>query len=143
VIAVDTSVAIAALSPWHERRADAAATCKDGAKIPAHALFEAYATLTRMPEPLRISGHVAVAAPDRAWGRRTLVPPADLTTAVPRILARASVTGGSSFNALVALTAQAHERTLISLDLRAERTYRLLGITYRLLTEALDDPPRS
>jgi len=62
------------------------------------------------------------------------VPPADLAAAIPRILARASVMGGRNYDGLVALTAQAHERTLISLDLTAERTYRLLGIQYRLLT---------
>lgn len=67
MIAVDTSIAIAALSPWHDRHADAADTCRDGAAIPAHALLEAYATLTRMPGPLRISGHVAAEALDRAW----------------------------------------------------------------------------
>ena len=134
MIAVDTSIAIAALSPWHDRHADAADTCRDGAAIPAHALLEAYATLTRMPEPLRISGQVAAEALDRAWGGRTLVPLADLAAGIPRILARASVVGGSSYDGLVALTAHAHERTLISLDLRAERTYRLLGIEYRLLT---------
>ena len=70
------------------------------------------------------------------------MPPADLAAAIPRILARASVMGGRNYDGLVALTAQAHqltssrahERTLISLDLPAERTYRLLGIQYRLLT---------
>ena len=59
MIAVDTSIAIAALSPWHDRHADAADTCRGGAPIPAHALLEAYTTLIRMPEPLRISGQVA------------------------------------------------------------------------------------
>ena len=58
MIAVDTSVAIAALSPWHDRHADAADACREGAAIPAHALLECFSTLTRMPEPLRISGAV-------------------------------------------------------------------------------------
>ena len=57
--------------PWHDRHADAADTCQDGAAIPAHALLEAYATLTLMPEPLRISGQVAAQALVRAWGGRT------------------------------------------------------------------------
>ena len=67
-------------------------------------------------------------------GGRTLAPPTDLAAGIPRIRARASVVGGSSYEGLVALTAQAHERTLISLHRGAERTYRLLGIQYRLLT---------
>ena len=88
------------------------------AAIPAHALIEAYATLTRMPEPFRISGHAAAEALDRAWRGRTLVPPADLAPELPHIPARASVVGGSSYDGHVALTAQAHEGTHISLDLR-------------------------
>lgn len=133
MIAVDTSVAIAALSPWHDRHRDAADACRDDAAIPVHALLEAYSTLTRMPEPLRIAGAVAAQALDRAWGRRVLVPPPDLVTALPSTLARASVVGGSSYDGLVGLTAMAHSLTLVSLDVRAERTYRALGIDYRLL----------
>lgn len=133
MIAVDTSVAIAALSPWHDRHADAAHACRSGAAIPAHALLEAYSTLTRLPEPLRISGAVAAEALDRAWSRHVLVPPSDILTSLPMTLARASVVGGSSYDGLVALTAQAHGLTLVSLDVRAERTYRSLGVDYRLL----------
>ncbi len=69
MIAVDTSIAIAALPPWHDRHADAADTSRDRAAVPAHALIEAYATLNRMPEPLRISCHVAAEAIDATGAR--------------------------------------------------------------------------
>jgi predicted nucleic acid-binding protein len=133
VIAVDTSVVIAALSPWHERHGDAAQACHGDAAIPAHALLEAYSTLTRMPEPLRISGAVAAEALSRAWGGRTLAVPEDLSADLPVRLSRASIVGGASYDGLVALTAQAHARLIVSLDRRAERTYRLLGVDYRML----------
>jgi len=133
VIAVDTSVAIAALSPWHERHDEAANVCRDEAAIPAHAVLEAYSSLTRMPEPLRISGEVAAEALERSWGHRIIAPSADLLIALPRRLAVASIVGGSSYDALVALTAHEHGRPLVSLDLRAERMYRVLGVDFRLL----------
>ena len=133
MIAVDTSVAIAALSPWHDRHADAADVCREDAALPAHALLECYSTLTRMPEPLRISGAVAAHSLERAWGTRILVPPAHLITSLPSTLGRASVEGGSSYDGLVGLTAMAHSLPLVSLDVRAERTYRALGIDYRLI----------
>ena len=133
MIAVDTSVAIAALSPWHERHGEAAHVCRGEVAIPAHALLEAYSTLTRMPEPLRISGVVAADALGRAWGRRTLALPPDLAGELPGVLSRGSVVGGASYDGLVALTAQAHHCSLVSLDRRAERTYRMLGIDYRMI----------
>ena len=133
MIAVDTSVAIAALSPWHERHRDAAAVCGDEAAIPAHAVLEAYSTLTRLPEPLRIAGTVAAEALERSWGHRTLAPSAELLTALPTRFAAASIVGGSTYDALVALTAHEHGCSLVSLDLRAERTYRVLGVAFHLL----------
>jgi len=133
VIAVDTSVAIAALSPWHERHREAATACRDDAVIPAHALLEAYSTLTRMPEPLRISGSVAAEALERSWGHRMIAPSAELLMDLPARLARASIVGGASYDGLVALTAEEHGRTVVSLDFRAERTYRVLGVHFHLL----------
>ncbi len=133
MIAVDTSVAIAALSPWHERHREAATACRDDAVIPAHALLESYSALTRMPEPLRISGTVAAEALRRSWNHRAIAPSPDLLIALPARLASASIVGGSSYDGLVALTAHEHGCTLVSLDLRAERTYRVLGVDFQLL----------
>lgn len=134
MIAVDTSVVVAALSPWHESHDVARDACLLQPHVPSHCLFEAYSTLTRLPEPMRISGTTASDALTRAWRDRILTPSAQLFAEVLDRLARATVVGGSAYDGLVALTAHEHGAQLASLDRRAERTYRLLGISYRLLT---------
>lgn len=52
---------------------------------------------------------------------------------LPTRLAAAGVSGGSVYDGLVALEADAHGETLVSLDHRAARIYAALGIRYRLL----------
>lgn len=95
MIAVDTSVVIAALSPWHESHHLAVDATRQQAGVPEHCLLEAYATLTRMPELLRISGETACEALLRAWGDRILTPPAHLSGALIDRLARANVVGAA------------------------------------------------
>lgn len=133
MIAVDTSVVVAALSPWHESHGLAGDACRREALVPSHCLLEAYSTLTRLPEPLRISGATASEALRRAWGTRILTPSARLHKEILDRLSRSLVVGGSAYDGLVALTAQEHGAQLVSLDRRAERTYRLLGVEYRIL----------
>ena len=53
MIAVDSSVAIAAFGGWHVLNAQASAVLDEGAAIPAHALIETYSVLTAFPPPHR------------------------------------------------------------------------------------------
>ena len=53
--ALDTSVVIAAFSPWHEAHAAARRVVTPDAVVAAHVVTETYAVLTRMPEPCRIT----------------------------------------------------------------------------------------
>ena len=61
MIAVDTSVVVAALLTWHERHDDAARALgramagREGFILPVHVLLECYAVLTRLPPPHRLS----------------------------------------------------------------------------------------
>ncbi|HZP91910.1 MAG TPA: PIN domain-containing protein [Burkholderiales bacterium] len=61
MIALDSSVIVAALVSWHERHAQAARAveralgAKDGVVIPLHALVESLAVLTRLPAPHRLA----------------------------------------------------------------------------------------
>lgn len=119
---------IAALSAWHERHDVAAEALADVRVLPAHALLEAYAVLTRLPgglavEPSAAAEVLSVRFPDA---------PLRLSTPerrrLPRRLAAAGISGGASYDGLVGLEAAGSGHALLSLDARAARTYERLGI---------------
>ena len=132
--ALDTSVVIAAFSPWHEAHTVARDAVTPDAVIPAHVVTETYAVLTRMPEPFRMDAATVATYLDRQWRGRVIAPDAELYASLTATAAAVGVTGGGTYDALVGLTARSFGHELVSLDLRAERTYRSLGIAYRLLT---------
>ena len=131
--ALDTSVVIAAFAPWHEAHTAARRVVTAGAVVPAHVVTETYAVLTRMPEPFRMDASTVAEYLARQWGGRVIAPDADLYGSLTAAAATAGVIGGGTYDALVGLTAHSFGHELLSLDLRAERTYRFLGIAYRLL----------
>ena len=133
--ALDTSVVIAAFAPWHEAHEAARRAVTLEVVLPAHVVTETYAVLTRMPEPFRMDAQTVAEYLARQWGGRIIAPAADVYESLPTVVATIGVLGGSTYDALVGLTAHRFGHQLLSLDLRAERTYRLLGIDYRLLTE--------
>lgn len=133
--ALDTSVVIAAFAPWHESHAEARHAVTLGAVVPAHVVTETYAVLTRMPEPFRMDSATVATYLSRQWGGRVIAPAAEVYESLPAAAATGGVTGGNTYDALVGLTAHSFGHELLSLDLRAERTYRSLGIAYRLLIQ--------
>jgi predicted nucleic acid-binding protein len=133
VTALDTSIVIAAFAPWHEAHKAARRAVTPEAVIPAHVVTETYAVLTRMPEPFRMDAQLVADYLAQQWGGRVIAPDAGLYESLPTTVATAGVTGGNTYDALVGLTAHRSGHQLLSLDLRAERTYRSLGIDYRLL----------
>ncbi|MCL4813543.1 MAG: PIN domain-containing protein [Vicinamibacteraceae bacterium] len=109
-VALDTSCIVAAVCSWHERHAVVAAEIErrldEGARmtIPAHALVEAYAVLTRLPAPHRL-------APADAWalvkanfvdGVRVVALPAAAHARLLARLAVAGTAGGRTYDALIA-----------------------------------------
>ena len=66
MIALDSSVIVAALLGWHEkhqaaaRAVEHALAASEGIVIPSHALFESYAVMTRLPAPHRLAPADAV-----------------------------------------------------------------------------------
>jgi predicted nucleic acid-binding protein len=111
VIALDSSSMVAAVCSWHERHAVVAAdierrldTRRSRLAIPAHALVEAYAVLTRLPAPHRV-------APADAWAllMANFVQPAEVMAlegpahaALLARLAAAGTGGGRTYDALIA-----------------------------------------
>ncbi len=131
MIAVDTSVAVAALLAWHEAHAVTRASLRD-ASIPVHALTESYSVLTRLPQPL--SAADAAALLEAAFPKgRVLVPPPGLQRSIPARCASLGIAGGATYDAVIALTVLHHGTTLLTRDRRAVRVYERVGVTYRLL----------
>ncbi len=132
--AADSSIVIAALlqdHPAHESAAAALAACD--ATI-AHVATETYSVLTRLPAPHRADAATAVTLLKRRI-------PSTFATLDPRKhaaaferLASAGVSGGATYDGLIALTAIEHDLRLVSRDGRAERTYRALGADFVLTT---------
>lgn len=131
--APDTSIAVAALLSdhvAHEAASEALAGCT--ATI-AHVAAETYSVLTRLPPPHRVEATTAA----EALAKR--LPPVHLTldagncTMAPKRLAVAGVSGGATYDGLIALTAIAHGAELVSRDWRAARAYRALGARFKLI----------
>lgn len=131
--AVDTSVVVPALLGWHEHH-DMCRRAAAGATIPAHALIETYSVLTRLPAPHRIESRAA-ADLLRRWFpmERILAASVALQHAVLSELDGAGVSGGATYDALIALTARQHDEDLLTRDVRASRTYRRVGAQHRLI----------
>jgi predicted nucleic acid-binding protein len=133
LIAVDSSVAVAAFGEWHELNAAACSVLDQGVAIPAHALIETYSVLTGFPPPHRAppglvdewldSRFPSVLAPPGPSEQRELV----------RLMARDGRGGGAIYDALVGLTAKLHGAVLVTADRRAAQTYELIGVEVRWL----------
>jgi predicted nucleic acid-binding protein len=133
MIALDTSVVIAAVLAWHEEHATAR-DAADGGAAPAHVVLESYSVLTRLPSPHRVTPTVATELLD-GWfpSKRILLPGAALVRSLTARLGNAGVEGGAAYDALIGLTAAEHGAELLTRDARAARTYEALSVPYRLL----------
>ena len=126
MIAVDSSVIVAALLAWHDRHAAAAGALsralgsKEGVVLPAHALIEGYAVMTRMPPPHRLSPADALRLLERNFGKvRMASQSARSVFPLLSRLAAASLAGGVTYDALIVDTAaEAGAKTLLTLNAR-------------------------
>lgn len=131
--ACDTSVAVAALDPTHESHPGCRRALVDlRPALAGHAAFETYSVLTRLPVELRLTAGqaasvLAAAFPQDCWLD------ADATRDLHERLADLGIMGGSVYDALVGQASAANGRTLLTRDRRAERTYRALGVRYRVI----------
>jgi predicted nucleic acid-binding protein len=131
--AVDTSVVVAAAIADHDAHELSAEALSQTAATIAHVATEAYSVLTRLPPPLRLEGSQAAAILQARLPGAWLTLDARTHGAALGRLAAAGISAGATYDGLIALSALEHEIELLSRDRRAARTYRALGIRFRLL----------
>jgi predicted nucleic acid-binding protein len=134
VIAVDTSVAVAAALPWHESHAAARSALPNArTTLIAQVAVETYSVLTRLPHSQRVPAAVARDYLNQAFILPPLVLVPDSYTRLIDIAVEEGITGGAVYDAIVAATAREAGATLLTLDRRAIATYQRLGADYQLV----------
>lgn len=131
--AADTSFAVAAVDATHE----AHVICRDLARqrrpvLAGHAAFETFSVLTRLPGAVRptaatVTELLGQAFPHPCW--LSTDQQADLLGRLGAI----GIEGGQVYDALIAEAARANGLALLTRDLRARRTYELIGVDYELV----------
>jgi predicted nucleic acid-binding protein len=131
--AADTSLVIAAFASWHESHEAARRALDGGLRLIEHCALETYSVLTRLPPPHRTSGEVVreflTARFPEPWLRMSDQAYRDFFLALPD----RGVTGGATYDALVAATAAGCDAELVTCDRRALPVYERYGLRARLL----------
>lgn len=126
--AADTSLVVAAFASWHEHHAAARAVLDRGVRLIEHCALETYSVLTRLPPPHRCSGdvvrHFLEARFPEPYVR--MAPGAHRRFVLQ--LPERGVTGGATYDALVAATAADCGALLHTCDRRAAATYERYGV---------------
>jgi predicted nucleic acid-binding protein len=129
----DSSVVIAAFARWHDQHGPAARAVGEADTLVAHVALESYSVLTRLPPPRRASPGVVAEFLGRHFGGRLAALDAGGYESLLALAAASGITGGATYDALVAASAKAAGATLLTLDARATAAYDALGADYRLL----------
>jgi len=132
--AVDSSVAIASCASWHEAHDLAREAVDDSPRLVAHCALETFATLTRLPWPHRMPTDVVAQFISQRFPEEPLVLPASRIRQLVGEFQRLGLSGGAVYDGLIALTAAEHGAHLLSLDRRAQETYRRCGVSFQILS---------
>jgi toxin FitB len=89
--------------------------------------------LTRLPSGLAVPPATAADVLGRRFDGEPLRVRDSDRGALLKTLASAGILGGASYDGLVALEARAHGHALLSLDGRAQETYRRLGVPFQVV----------
>lgn len=129
----DTSVVVAGLSTWHSDHGVALSILADRPVGIQHVITESYAVLTRLPKGRGVAPNIALRSLRSAFGTdRLTLNSTELDDLLSR-LASSGVSGGATYDAVVAETARLGHHQLVSLDTRAAQTYEAVGVQYMLL----------
>jgi predicted nucleic acid-binding protein len=133
LIAVDTSVVVASFASWHEGHRPAAAVLAREPRVPAHVLVETYSVLTRLPPPHRAPSAIVTAFLTQRFRQTPLTLPPRALLGLLGQVAELGITGGATYDALVAATARHAGATLLTRDRRAIAVYEKIGVGYELV----------
>jgi predicted nucleic acid-binding protein len=130
--AIDSSVLIPAVAPWHveHARADRALEGVTDLRMIGHVVLETYSWLTRnRPRtPPAVAAKLLRSLPGPAL---VLSPEGHLR--VLHLAGSGGITGGAIYDALIAATALEADARLLSRDERASRTYEAVGVRFELI----------
>jgi predicted nucleic acid-binding protein len=131
---IDASVSVPLLMAAHEfhDRVDATVDART-VELAAHAHFETYAVLTRLPGDARVDPVDAARLLVARFGPPVALPSRSSAALVSR-LAGLGISGGATYDALIAATVDHVGGTLLTRDRRALATYRLLGTSIEFLS---------
>lgn len=133
MIAADASAAVAAFAPWHDRQDAVQRALGRTPAIVAHAAFETYSVLTRLPDPQRAPAALVVEQLEDTFADRWLGLAAGAERLALARLEKLGLAGGRTYDGLIAIVAVANEATLVTLDRRALPTYLLVGADVELV----------
>ncbi len=131
--AVDSSVTIPAIVVDHPQHEAAEMALVESNHTIAHVATETYSVLTRMPPPHRLDADIAASTVDARLPSQRVALDVTRNPSAIRRLADAQISGGATYDGLIALTALDHDLELVSRDHRAARVYRALGVRFRLI----------
>ena len=100
--------------------------------LAGHAAFETFSVLTRLPGAQRVDPQTAAELVHRAFPERCWLDAAAQDALFIR-LATMGLSGGMVYDSLVAESARASGRTLLTRDVRARRTYDLIQVNYHFV----------
>ena len=133
MIAVDTSVVVAAFASWHEGHEPAAAALARKPRVPGHVLVEAYSVLTRLPPPHRAPADLVAAFLAERFPEAPLVLPPRAHLELVLTSARSGLAGGAIYDALIAATVRHAGATLLTRDERARSVYDRMQVPYEIV----------
>lgn len=131
--AADSSFAIAAFASWHEHHEAARDLLDSGVVLVEHCALETYSVLTRLPPPHRSPGTLVRDFITTRFDKPLLRLGARDYRNFLFGLPEAGISGGSSYDALVAATAAASKAELLTCDRRAASIYEIYGVRARFL----------
>lgn len=133
-VLVDTSAALALAqreNPFHPAARARLLACRRG--MSGHAAVELMSVLSRLPPPHRLSSVAALRLEETNFPESRFLSATD-SKALLREFAEMGLAGGALYDGLVGAAARKHKLPLVTCDRRAEPTYRMLGVTYELLS---------